>query len=915
MAPVSLATGTWSGPPADAEADNSDTAAGDASSSSGASTPTSSAAMGSSSEVTPSSKDEPNPKCAGQGRRRRRSHVMWRFLRSLLIEAPLSLIFIGFVVSASLLHIYDKYVTEILVASKWRRTNRLPNEYTYYKRECLREDMTAFDASGIAIRANSTAAQSTEQMMRHGMGLIGSVLTPDTTAELREFVMKRNAELTPAEAIPLDGEDNRWSFAIGATEDPIVPTALREVATHPIVRPTLEGLLGPDPAVVEMTAITSAYGAENQGWHADVKALGNAVRYARTFTHSYSLFIALQDTTGAMGATEVCPGTHYCPNELFDMCLEYGFKVTKDGTESGGVWKAGDALLLNQCAWHRGSEHTDPNADHRVVFIVSFLSRPKFGIDNRQLSHGTYFHIRWDMWGHTLNDLLDAKKYMSAPWAAIRSAGLWKPKDSRWGWDWLTVASLRIANDQNGYNPYDLVHCVKEFDLFGLPHFLRGPVSSEDGFGWQAFIRGTLERFAIFFGALNLAILLVYLFLTKCIYLVQYYWSGGRNSGLFRAVLKRLILCYGVIAIVAACAHFQIYHSPWAESIRSKRMLMRPFPAPSSVETRIRKGPTTIPSVNDVLIGSRFDSRDIGAYNSFLDHHPGNLYFSSLVGDYGEGYTDSPALRDAYISAIVEDVSMINNGRFLQQNEFGHWMRMSTADAAEFTKRELLKKGGTALLTSLDQELSFLAADARYGPLRGSALMQRYGLDYLDWWRYKIFEEYDEKIPARMSTIASSGPRQSLGLRSSLFRLRAPEPNKTLRNAWYALLRKDDTEIDPSNGSNGVSVGDHVEANFDGLGIWFEARVRGMEEVKEGVVEYYLEYTDGDISSEPIENVRPYSRPFEEGDRIQAEIGENRWCKGTIEKVSPARTFDVRCDDSVSVLGMKIDRIKKVTDP
>jgi len=906
-----MATGTWTGPPA--EADNSDTpAAGDASSRSGASTPTNGAPLTS---TPPSEERKPNPMTAGpRQQRRRRPRVVWRFLRSLLVEVPLSLIFIGFILSASLLYIYDTYVTEILVAAKWRRNNRLPDEYTYYNRECLREDMTAFDASDLVIQPNATAAQSTEQMMRHGMGLIGSVLAPETTAKLRDYVLKRNAELTPAEAIPLDGEHNRWSFAIGATEDPIVSTALREVATHPIVRPTLESLLGPDPAVVEITAITAAYGAKNQGWHADVKPLGNAVKYARTFTHSYSLFTALQDTTGPMGATEVCPGTHYCANDLVETCLDDGFKVTKDGTESGGIWKAGDSLLLNQCAWHRGSKHTDPNAEHRVVFIVTFLSRPRFGIDNRQLSHGTYFHIRWDMWGHTLNDLIDAKKYMSAPWAAIRSAGLWKPKDRRWGWDWLSVTSLRIANDQNGYNPHDLVEWVEEFDLFGLPDMLRGPVSPEKGFGWQTFIRGTLERFAICLGYLNLAILLVYLFLTKFIHLVQYRWSGGRDSGSFRAVLKRLALCYGVIAIIASCAHFQIYNSPWAENIRSKRFLMRPFPAPSSVETRIRKGPTTVPSVYDVLVGCRFDSRDIGAYNGFLDHHPGNLFFSALVDDYGDGYNDSPALRDAYISAVADDVSANNNGRFLQQNELGQWMRMSSADAADFIKRELIKKGGTALLNSLDQEISFLTADARYGPFRGSALMQRYGLDHLDWWSDTLFANHDERKTTRVTT-ASLTRRKAGGLRSSLFHLSLPTPNETLRNAWYALLRQDDADTDLSYDIGDFSVGDHVEANFDGLGIWFEARVRSIEEVEEGVVKYDLEYADGDLGNERMENVRPYSRPFEEGDRIKAEINENSWCDATISKVSPGRNFDIRCDDNITVLGMKIDRVKWIADP
>ena len=86
------------------------------------------------------------------------------------------------------------------------------------------------------------------------------LLTADTAIKLRQFVLRRNAELTDKDAITVIENKQRWSFGIGANEDPSVAEALKEIATHPQLAPALEGIAGHDPAVIEMTAITSAYG-------------------------------------------------------------------------------------------------------------------------------------------------------------------------------------------------------------------------------------------------------------------------------------------------------------------------------------------------------------------------------------------------------------------------------------------------------------------------------------------------------------------------------------------------------------------------------------------------------------------------------------------------------------------------------
>lgn len=232
---------------------------------------------------------------------------------------------------------------------------------------------------------------------------------------------------------------------VDANEHPSVTSALRQVANNTLLKETLEGLLGKNPAVAEITAITAAPGAEPQGWHADVKQPGNAQAKARTFTHSYSLFLPLQDVHPGMGPTEVCPGTHYCANDLEEVCVKDGFHAAQSQ-----IWKRGHGLVMNQKMWHRGPEYLNRSGPKRVVFIITFISRPDPGRDHRQLSHGTYFHIHPLMYGHTFQDLKNPQVSMSFPFNLLRSLGIWKPPAIQWGWDWVTSSALRIANQENG---------------------------------------------------------------------------------------------------------------------------------------------------------------------------------------------------------------------------------------------------------------------------------------------------------------------------------------------------------------------------------------------------------------------------------------------------------------------------------
>ena len=55
------------------------------------------------------------------------------------------------------------------------------------------------------------------------------------------------------------------SLWLGVDDHPIVGQALQVVANHPVVKKSVEGILGTDPAIVEISTLTTMHGAQPQG--------------------------------------------------------------------------------------------------------------------------------------------------------------------------------------------------------------------------------------------------------------------------------------------------------------------------------------------------------------------------------------------------------------------------------------------------------------------------------------------------------------------------------------------------------------------------------------------------------------------------------------------------------------------------
>jgi hypothetical protein len=327
------------------------------------------------------------------------------------IHSTLFIAFFSLAVVYCLKTFHDDYFVTIIERAE-RNDFHLQDEVTYYPRKCNVLDLTAThkDASKLYIErptsssegvVDELATSAVDKIMTHGAIMMADILTPDTIESLRRYIVNKNDEVlgTPAQ-FPMSQGKRRVSFGIEAADDPAVVVALKEIHDHPLFGNVIQALLGDEnPALSEITAITASFGAPHQTWHPDVKSDGNALMYGRTYSHSYSLFIPLQNTTRSMGPTDLCAGTHYCTDDdLSNLCDVYKIglhEIRPKETHRQQFWKSGDGVLFNQQVWHRGAEHDDRNSGERVVFIVSFLARPT---DPRQLSRGTYFHQKWLNW-------------------------------------------------------------------------------------------------------------------------------------------------------------------------------------------------------------------------------------------------------------------------------------------------------------------------------------------------------------------------------------------------------------------------------------------------------------------------------------------------------------------------------------
>lgn len=236
--------------------------------------------------------------------------------------------------------------------------DKFRNEFTYYNRHCDARDISTTDSSDLIVTSDMPPAKAGSVMLEHGAIAIPQVLSPKAAGDLRNYLAgKHEAKLDFNEVFWQ--EMDRLALVLGTHDDPSVAAALDEIGNNEHLKKALKGIVGDDPVIIEVSTLTSLHDSSFQEFHSDSDWFGSSLLYANSFLHTYSMFVALQNTTQTLGATAVCPGTHYCANEdILEMCMQNGaFSVSTNGYTGPekGMLAAGDALLFNQNIWHRVS--------------------------------------------------------------------------------------------------------------------------------------------------------------------------------------------------------------------------------------------------------------------------------------------------------------------------------------------------------------------------------------------------------------------------------------------------------------------------------------------------------------------------------------------------------------------------------
>jgi hypothetical protein len=109
----------------------------------------------------------------------------------------------------------------------------------------------------------------------------------------------------------------------------------------------------------------------------------------------------------------------------FDLYFSSNAPVDCDLVVTAG---AGDGFLYHTALYHRGRGHSDPNAPERVVVFITLAESLVDANDTRTLPLGQSHYVRWDLWGHTIDEFTTMDKNK---WRFWHSVGLFLPKQAK----------------------------------------------------------------------------------------------------------------------------------------------------------------------------------------------------------------------------------------------------------------------------------------------------------------------------------------------------------------------------------------------------------------------------------------------------------------------------------------------------
>ena len=352
------------------------------------------------------------------------------------------------------------------------------------------------------------------------------------------------------------------------------------------------------------------------------------------------------------------------------------------------------------------------------MFIMTFVAKPRSRAESRQIVQGITFSLRWDMWGHTWQDLLHADTEMTQPWATLRALGLYKKPNAVWGVDYVTSSCERIAKEDFGFFREHLDDFISFGGFRFIPPWLQGEVGEDES--WPEFLLDTLERCEAFMRGVSFqfAVFYVVFFFTFSMMMGGPSMKGRVSR--FVWALIRLSAIYGTVLALYNVGIEHVDESDWAYDIRNGLKYTSPF----GNEESAYFGPSTFPHRNDVLIETRYKSKYLALYNDYIGNHPGNRLWNQLLDEKAEiyaSYEGFPFLFREAVAKFIVSVIRLEEGRFLYQSPDAHWVEIKDDDAEIETEFQLAVKSNT-VKKKVVQALEFLISEVKYDHRRKSAM-------------------------------------------------------------------------------------------------------------------------------------------------------------------------------------------------
>lgn len=337
----------------------------------------------------------------------------------------------------------------------------------------------------------------------------------------------------------------------------------------------------------------------------------------------------------------------------------------------------------------------------------------------------------------------------------------------------LTASALRIANQQKGCEPEELEIFVEEvMRKFGLPAFLDGGIFTDLEDAWTIYFEQTINNYYTFLQAVNViahgtfAILLLILALALHFSKRQSFVTTlGKSS-------KRVLLTHGLVVALTFFTLKKVQSTKWATDISSGVAWRRPFPLPEDIarnasDAVVASGITTLPRRFDVLVGTRLNTKSIGAYQRWLDYHPGNRIFDEYVNTYGGKHFREIWRGESLPSSLAKNVAdtgfkmldVHRSGRFLDQDyRTGDWREMNELESKQYIQMRLFVGPRSSLLGSIKQEVDYMFDDLRYGLPREFKSMSWHSQQYLTQLSRTMFTAWPRRVKTRKA--AKKAPKK-----------------------------------------------------------------------------------------------------------------------------------------------------------